>query len=165
MTEPARKPWHRDDERFLAELRQGVAWQHFVAHYLRLRGLDVQLVDTYWRDSVATRRRVADVDLVVEGFAVEVKARRYRWSGPFDLPFDPMLVAPVAEFEAWQPTPWAHVHVSVPTGALVVVFDDSRRDWRQVTVHDRMRGLARPALAAPRRCWQTVDALVERVQR
>jgi len=110
--------WWDDEDLFRSEVAQGHAWERWVATWLKLNGLSVEVQEQTVRDGIEDRDRYSGTtDLIVEGKHIEVKSRRFAFSSAPD----PVFVMPVRDWELYREKPWAVVIVFRFCGTMKAV--------------------------------------------
>jgi hypothetical protein len=158
--------WFENDGLFRQELAGGYAWQQWVARFLTLRGLRVELPELIVRDDVRTKGTdyVDSVDLHVEGQRIEVKSRREWFSTPTDYPFKTAFVDTRTKFELHAGAVRAYIIVSRLSGAMLVVSCATSAQWVPQARRDSVRGIDEVFLGCPRPLLRSIDWLVEKLR-
>ena len=142
--------YERDDPTFLADLR---ASQHSVAlveRWLLARGLTVVRPPLYARADVAERRAYRDQGDLGIVHRVEVKHRRFPFTGRADFPHPSVLVDSCYLYDHAQPKPYAYVIVNQEqTRGLLIYTQATRAAWTRDTIYDNVKRRAREVYLCP----------------
>jgi len=166
--DPAPPPvaWFENDTLFRAELAFGLQWQAAIARRFRTEGLAViEPVTAFCADAGrygAFTQDHGDLLVTPRRLVVEVKARRFPFSGPHDFPFAEAFLGAAGPWEK-KPRPFAVVLVSSCTGAVAVAPGHARLAAR--TVPDRRRGIRSRCMVVPAAALVTWDALLRGLRR
>jgi len=143
--------------RFSQACAEGHRWERWIAELFSMSGLAVEIPEQRVRGEFERRARfVGSVDLLVEGKPIEVKSRRTTLAKAID----PLIVAPVNEWQAHDPRPFAIVIVFREDGQIRAVPSGVVNRGRVVTVFDREKGRDRECLAVRLSQLRTLDRLI-----
>jgi hypothetical protein len=158
-----RKPEPDPIERNFAEdIKRGRATELAVAGDLEARGFDVAVPESGW----VPEDKDNQADLIVESKAIlEVKARGFRFRGPWDYPYPTAFLGSVDRWQRRTVLPAAVVLVSEKTGAKLAVWTDTMDDWETEARHDKYRNKDEVSYAAPRRLLWRWKPFVEELRR
>lgn len=136
--------WIENDELARKLTEQGWWWQRFVGAFFQAHGLEVDLPEYSWRESIADIPEHEDsVDLTISGERIEVKSRNlYFTCDPRTFPYDRAFVDTVRKYELHDPKPLAYVFVSQKTGSMLCVpgrNEDEVSRWDIVEKFDHVR--------------------------
>ena len=122
--------------RFKSRLEAGSHTEEYLAAKLREAGIDVEKPEYPERmpTSYYTKHQV---DLVANGYILEVKGRSVLFHDAASYPFDTIFVEGVSGFDAKENVPDFYVNVSNLTGAIIYL--DVQRTWDSWTV-ERISG-------------------------
>lgn len=160
--------WIQNDGLFKEQLEIGVKWQAIPRIFFELQGFDVQEAELVFRDSV---RDIPlwqnEMDLVVDGWGIQVKSRTEKFTNRRDWPDDrtPAFVDTVDGWSKMVDKPLAYVFVSQLTGGMVWTPGDRPMDWRVVVKPDRVRGIRSERFyATPKHKLHSMDKLVNLIR-
>lgn len=147
--------WFNEDKLFRSLCKTGHEWERYVAAFLKLQGLQVDLTPQKIRDHVSQRAEYENtIDLSVNGIGVECKSRSLAFLSPLDFPYEDILVDTVGGWEKKDPPPRLLLCVSQWTGAMIVTDAlVSKPFWTKATKHDNTRHIEDAFYEAPRRLW------------
>ena len=157
--------WAQNDGLFLAELREGYAWQMLPAVFFTLQGFRVNMPTLEERQSLADIAKWIDsVDLEIEGHILEVKSRNEVFTAPSTFPYQTIIVDTVSGYEGKAHKPLAYVFVSRPTGAMICLRGDTPHAWAIERKHDHVRDIDDNFYVAPIAGLRSLSALVTALQ-
>lgn len=159
--------WLNNDALFTTECRKGHAWERYVASFLSLQGLHVDVKPQHIRNHVSQRHRYKNtVDLSCEGALIEVKSRHLVFHTPSDFPHPTIFVDTVSGWDAKYPKPDALLCVSQQTGAMICLgTSKTSSQWGVSVKRDHTRGIEDSFYEAPRDLWKPIESLVQVLHR
>jgi hypothetical protein len=152
-------PWYENHELAEREVREGWKWQRFVVDALEGAGVTgLTPGPEVWRERYG-EHDPNEIDLVWRNRRVSIKSRNLRWTGVDDLPYDLMICDTVKKWKIKDPTPWAVLMVSRPTGAIVGVDGKIVGRHEVLRRYDRLRGYEDDFYAVPKCCFVSFECL------
>jgi hypothetical protein len=154
--------WHKNDELFKKELREGYRWQLIVAEYLKSHGLDAHVPILPFRKHISENYKFRDVpDIVCKKKIIEVKSRRLKFTNPNDYPYKTVHIDTTDGWDGKKHKPHAFVYVSTVTGHMMALSSTTHKSWTKITVHDRIRDIDVEFYECNIRLWKPINRLVE----
>ncbi len=153
MAEPQ---WIKQEAAFFKQLARGRRVELRVACELLDLGLTVNVGRMMMRGDVAYRfQSLNEKDVIVSGkYILEVKARKFAFTGIEDYPHDTAFIGAARRWEGRKTTPLGVAILSEPTGAIIAVPTSTRSRWVAEKSFDSDRRFEETSLAAPRDCWR-----------
>lgn len=160
--------WFDNDELFLSECEKGHKWERYVAHFLSLQGLKIDIEEQTLRKTIAEADQYKNtIDLECKGVRIEVKSRDIVFHTVNDFPYETILVDTVSGWEAKDPPPHLVLCVSQKTGAMIFLpaTSKSKDKWFQRQRFDHVRKITDNFYEAPKHMWKPVDQLTTILKR
>ena len=156
------------DEDFKKRLDNGYPWQEWVAQFLRNHGVEVEVAEYRFRDSIdqidAFTKYERDLWLPKIEQSIEVKSRSFPFTGWADFPHTDIIVDTLQSYEAKSPPPLAYVIVSQVTGGMIVIPGASRHTWIAKQLVDKQRGVANTFLLASKSSCVSMQWLISAIK-
>lgn len=157
-------PWMQNKELFASELAQGNHWEERARVGLIKMGHDVQIGDESHIDDALSlqesREKFKDqVDLIVNGFIVEVKSRNYAFTCPDDFPFPTVGTETMSSWLRRIRKPDFYLSISKPTrrGIVLDTRGQTPADWECIGFFDKKRRIADRMYAVCKHKWLRVE--------
>lgn len=152
-------PYSKQD--FLNRLAQGNKTENYVAEQLVKAGITVEQPE-YPEGMSRSYYTKNQVDMVANGFILEIKGRNQHFESLSDYPYDTMFVEGTTGFDAKVNRPDFYITVSNPTGCIIALDVASTIDsWTIKQITDRARGYSYPMYISQTADWMDFEKFVE----
>lgn len=153
--------WIENELLFFSELKQGYEWQKVVYDQLRTYDLDVRIPELSIRASISDIPKYKDeLDLEVNGRAIEVKSRRLTFTCPEDFPYECAIVDTVRGFNSKRRPPTFVLMVSRKTNTILGIHRATKSLWYSSPKFDNIRRIRDDFYIARKRYLMPLDDVV-----
>lgn len=154
--------WFQNDALFTQECRKGHKWEKYVAAFLKLQGLEVELKEQTIREHVRDAPQYKpSSDLLCEGVLMEIKSRGIIFHTPGDFPYETIFVDTENGWVAKNPRPKAIICISQKTGAMMWLPSSTESQWKKTTRTDHVREIEDTFYEAERKLWKPIHILCQ----
>ncbi len=159
-------PWSQNDELFLSELKQGHDWQQLPALFFKLHGLNVINPKLEIRKNIAEADQfINTVDLIVDGFNLEVKSRNEKFTSTASFPYETAFVDTVSGYDNKQQKPLAYIMISKQTGSMLCLKSTSSVPWQKQSKFDHVRKIQDEFYMCNKKLLQPLDVMVQYIKK
>ena len=140
------KNWLKNDDLFFRELEKGEYFQYQLALKFLKEGFTVQVPKySYERKTQKDSKKYSStVDLIVEGYSIEVKSRNFSFTCVDDISdrFLPLYISTLSSWKKQENKPFATAFISQHTLAVVMVPTSTFDKWTLEHTTDNVRGVS-----------------------